>query len=70
MVTPDPNGKDLVKVLDFGIAKVPQAEGGDTFFKMTQDGAMLGSLLYMSPEQYNGELIDARSDVYSLGCVL
>jgi len=60
---------DKVKVLDFGIAKAlgPQ---GDTFFKMTQSGETLGSLLYMSPEQCLDEDVDERSDIYALGCLM
>lgn len=60
---------DSVKVLDFGIAKAlgPQ---GETFFKLTQSGDTLGSLLYMSPEQCLDEDVDERSDIYSLGCLM
>ena len=52
------------KVTDFGIAR---AEALST---MTATGAMMGTPLYMSPEQAQGERADARSDVYSLGCML
>ncbi len=58
-----------VKVLDFGVAKLLPVEG-QTYFKLTQTGETLGSLLYMSPEQCLDQDVDARSDVYSLGCLL
>jgi eukaryotic-like serine/threonine-protein kinase len=61
-----PEGR-IAKVLDFGIAKA-QDGGGDV--TLTATGAMLGTPLYMSPEMANGVPLDARSDVYSLGCVL
>jgi eukaryotic-like serine/threonine-protein kinase len=60
MVTPDGS----VKVLDFGIAR---ALGGDA---LTQTATVLGTAAYMSPEQALGQPVDARSDIYSLGCVL
>src|SRR5678816_1654768 len=61
-----PGGRvDLVKVLDFGIA---QREGKT---QLTQTGMMLGTAGYMAPEQARtGEPIDARADVFALGCVL
>jgi serine/threonine protein kinase len=69
MLTRSPEGMLLVKVLDFGIAKVmPQT--GDTVLRLTQSGNMQGSLLYMSPEQCLDEDLDGRSDVYSLACVI
>jgi hypothetical protein len=58
-----PSGR--VKVLDFGLVR-PQA-GGDG---VTQPGALLGTPAYMSPEQIDGGAVDARSDLFSLGCVL
>ncbi len=53
----------LVKILDFGIAKL----AGQT--KLTKTGSMMGSMAYMSPEQIIGEEVDARSDIFSLGMV-
>jgi tRNA A-37 threonylcarbamoyl transferase component Bud32 len=69
MVTKTDAGQDLVKVLDFGVAKILPMQG-ETFQRLTQTGEMLGSLLYMSPEQCLDQDVDGRSDIYSLGCVL
>ena len=55
------------KVTDFGIVR---ALGGDTEQQMTQTGMVIGTAAYLSPEQAQGSPVDARSDVYSLGCVL
>lgn len=55
-----------VKVMDFGIARVL----ADTGNSVTQTAAVIGTAQYLSPEQARGESVDARSDVYSLGCVL
>src|SRR5438477_511796 len=52
-----------VKLLDFGIAKV----GSST---LTQQGRVLGSAAYLSPEQLSGNAIDARADIFSAGVVL
>jgi serine/threonine-protein kinase len=60
---------DLVKVVDFGIAKVIDPRGLEAQ-ELTQTGDILGSPLYMSPEQCMGEELDARTDIYSLGCVM
>ena len=53
----------LVKIVDFGLAKLVGA-------KLTKTGATLGTAQYMSPEQARGEEVDARSDIFSLGAVL
>lgn len=55
------------KVTDFGIVR---ALGGDSEQTMTQTGMVIGTAAYLSPEQAQGSPVDARSDVYSLGCVL
>ncbi len=64
------NDQDLVKVLDFGIARVLQRGEEATAARLTTTGAVLGSPVYMSPEQCLGRSIDERSDVYSLGAVM
>jgi len=69
MLTRSPEGMLMVKVLDFGIAKIMPLSG-DTVLRLTQSGTMQGSLLYMSPEQCLDEDLDGRSDVYSLACVI
>ena len=58
------NKNGLVKVMDFGIAKVMGARG------MTRTGTQLGTLAYMSPEQIQNRNVDIRSDVYELGITL
>ncbi|MET8622393.1 Stk1 family PASTA domain-containing Ser/Thr kinase [Kitasatospora sp. NPDC004669] len=55
-----------VKVMDFGIARAM----GDTGMTMTQTSAVIGTAQYLSPEQAKGEQVDARSDLYSTGCLL
>ena len=57
----------VVKVLDFGIAKLPH---DGTVTHLTGPGQVMGTVAYMSPEQTRGEETDASSDVFSLGCVL
>ena len=55
-----------VKVMDFGIARAV----ADTSATMTQTAAVIGTAQYLSPEQARGETVDARSDLYSAGCLL
>jgi serine/threonine protein kinase len=63
------NGEELLKILDFGIAKVKQAAGEKG--NLTQPGAVMGTPEYMAPEQaYSADQVDARSDVYSVGVML
>jgi len=55
---------DFVKIFDFGIAKLSRLDG-----KATVQGTMLGTPEYMAPEQVRGDAVDARADVYALGCI-
>lgn len=62
----EPDGHVIPKILDFGIAKLPSAEGG-----LTVDGSILGTPHYMSPEQIRGNAaLDGRSDMFSFAVVL
>jgi serine/threonine-protein kinase len=57
-------GTKILKLLDFGIGKVPEDDG------LTLPGSFLGTAHYSSPEQIRGEKVDARSDLYSVGVIL
>ncbi len=67
VLTRDSNGAELAKLVDFGIAKLTTPEDRQN---LTQTGEIFGTPLYMSPEQCLGQKVDARSDIYSLGCVI
>ncbi|MDQ6802221.1 MAG: protein kinase [Acidobacteriota bacterium] len=58
-----------VKILDFGLAKQTGPIGAGSQMD-TEPGTVLGTIGYMSPEQVSGEIADARSDIFSLGCIL
>ena len=67
--------KSGVKVLDFGLAKVEEPAAGEeaetrTAAPRTEEGVIVGTTSYMSPEQAEGRLVDARSDIFSFGAVL
>lgn len=65
LLVPTRDGGDLVKVVDFGIAKAAD----DDSQKVTKTGHVIGTPDYMSPEQFAGDVLDGRSDIYSLGLV-
>lgn len=69
MLTQTSSEEDFVKLFDFGFAKLlPQ--NGVYIQQLTQTGDVLGTPLYMSPEQSKGKPLDSRSDIYSVGCVM
>ncbi|HYQ18369.1 MAG TPA: serine/threonine-protein kinase, partial [Polyangiaceae bacterium] len=64
-VARDEQGREVVKLFDFGVAKVPSEHK-----KLTQDGALLGTPEYMAPEQLLARAVDGRTDLYALGVTL
>lgn len=68
ILTHGESGKVQPKLLDFGLAKLATPE--NTAQDLTQPGRILGSPLYMSPEQIRGEQVDHRCDIYSFGCLM
>ena len=69
IVVPTSDGAELVKLLDFGVAKLLNRDDEDVGFQ-TAAGSVIGTPAYMSPEQAGGMAIDARSDIYSLGAIM
>lgn len=70
-------GDGIVKILDFGLAKLVEAEGSadraataTAEAPLTQNGCIVGTTAYMSPEQAEGKPLDSRSDIFSFGSVL
>jgi len=68
----------VVKILDFGLAKLTESNPADAYAEtmhgdgapLTEEGTILGTVAYMSPEQADGKPVDSRSDVFSFGSVL
>jgi serine/threonine-protein kinase len=69
IIVPTSDGAELAKLLDFGVAKLLNRDDEDVGFQ-TQAGSVIGTPAYMSPEQAGGMVIDARSDIYSLGAIM
>ncbi len=69
MLVPSTRGELVVKIVDFGMARLSTRDGINNQ-ALTASGEVFGSPLYMSPEQTLGQTMDARSDIYSLGCSL
>ena len=66
-VTITPEGEDVAKILDFGIAKVSGADGNN---HLTKTGTIFGTPFYMAPEQALGQNVDQRADVYAVGVIM
>ncbi len=69
MVVQNRDDPDFVKIVDFGIAKLLPHSGKQSQ-NLTQTGELFGSPLYMSPEQFLGKVLDERTDIYAMGCVM
>ncbi|MDQ5937747.1 MAG: Non-specific serine/threonine protein kinase [Cyanobacteriota bacterium erpe_2018_sw_21hr_WHONDRS-SW48-000092_B_bin.40] len=69
IVTKQDDGSEHVRLVDFGIAKMLKQDGRQQQ-QLTKTGEVFGSPIYMSPEQCLGKDIDARSDIYALGCLM
>ncbi len=69
IVVPTTDGAEMVKLLDFGVAKLVNRDDEDVGFQ-TQAGSVIGTPAYMSPEQAGGMQVDQRSDIYSLGAIM
>ncbi len=67
LITRARGGRETAKVVDFGIAKAIQEHANDA---LTRTGQVIGTPEFMSPEQLLGDPVDARSDLYALGCIL
>lgn len=66
MVIWQPSGRFQTKILDFGLAKFSKKPSVQT---LNQDGTVMGSILFMAPEQFERQELDDRTDLYSMGCV-
>src|SRR5690606_13668573 len=66
-VTFTPEGEDVPKLLDFGIAKVSGADGNN---HLTRTGTIFGTPFYMAPEQALGQNVDHRADAYAMGVIM
>lgn len=69
IIVPTSDGAELVKLLDFGVAKLLNRDDEDLGVQ-TAAGSVIGTPAYMSPEQAGGMVVDARSDIYSLGAIM
>ena len=69
VLVPTPDGAELVKLLDFGVAKLLNRDDEDIGLE-TAAGSVIGTPAYMSPEQAGGLAVDNRADIYSLGAIM
>jgi serine/threonine-protein kinase len=69
ILTKREDGSTCVKVVDFGISKLQRPEGEAVSQTLTREGSVVGTPIYMSPEQAQGLVVDARTDVWALGAL-
>jgi serine/threonine protein kinase len=69
MLVPGPDGREIVKLIDFGLVKLMPGYGVSNQ-KLTEAGCAVGTCHYMSPEQCTGGEIDSRADIYAAACIL
>jgi serine/threonine-protein kinase len=70
MIVINEKGQEQIKLLDFGIAKLLEgAQEGSAFMPITQAGHILGTVDYLSPEQWQDKPLDQRADIYALGLI-
>lgn len=69
MIVRDEDNQQVIKLLDFGLARILPTDDR-TVLQLTQPGMVFGTPHYMSPEQCMGVAVDARSDIYALGCIM
>ncbi len=58
-----------IKVVDFGLAKLRPEQGDESATRLTEQGALMGTVAYMSPEQARGGTVDSRTDLWSIGVI-
>ena len=63
------DGVEILQIVDFGIAAL-RGDGADTMERLTGTGMIVGTPLYMSPEQARAEHVDHRADLYALGVII
>jgi eukaryotic-like serine/threonine-protein kinase len=69
LLEPDIHGRDIARIVDFGIAALRETDGAPTT-RLTATGALIGTPLYMAPEQARGEPLDPRADLFALGVMM
>ncbi|MBI4749522.1 MAG: protein kinase [Acidobacteria bacterium] len=69
LLVDQPNGQKVLKILDFGLAKIKPTDGTEVS-NITEAGTVMGTMGYMSPEQFSGEEVDERTDLFTVGVMV